>query len=51
MGTDRFKSSRRSVIGSRPKAGVNGAGHRFCFETYQVVEERTYARACTSITD
>lgn len=37
--------------GSRPKAGVNGAGHRFCFETYQVIEERTYARACTSITD
>jgi hypothetical protein len=25
----------------RPKAGVNGAGHRFCFETYQVIEERT----------
>ena len=37
--------------GSRPKAGVNGAGHRFCFETYQVIEERTYARACSSITD
>ena len=36
---------------SRPKAGVNGAGHRFCFETYQVIEERTYARACTSIAD
>ena len=37
--------------GSRPKTGVNGAGHRFCFETYQVIEERTYARACTSIAD
>ena len=39
------------IARSRPKAGVNGAGHRFCFETYQVIEERTYARACTSIAD
>lgn len=36
---------------SRPETGVNGAGRRFCFETYQVIEERTYARACTSIAD
>ena len=41
----------RQLSGSRPKAGVNGAGHRFCFETHQVIEERTYARACTSIAD
>ena len=39
------------IARSRPKAGVNGAGHRFCFEIYQVIEERTYARACTSIAD
>ncbi|MDO2361281.1 hypothetical protein, partial [Mycobacterium avium] len=37
--------------GSRPETGVNGAGRRFCFETYQVIEERTYARACSSIAD
>ncbi|BBX72574.1 hypothetical protein MSHI_04800 [Mycobacterium shinjukuense] len=33
-----------------------GPGHRFCVETYhviedQVIEERTYARACTSVAD
>ena len=38
-------------LGSRPEIGVNGAGRRFCFETYQVIEERTYARACSSIAD
>ncbi|WP_264002367.1 SDR family NAD(P)-dependent oxidoreductase [Mycolicibacter arupensis] len=38
-------------FGSCPETGVNGAGRRFCFETYQVIEERTYARACTSIAD
>src|ERR1700677_4122970 len=36
-------------VRSRPETGVDGAGHRFCFATYQVIEERTYARACTSI--
>ncbi|WP_208618353.1 hypothetical protein, partial [Mycobacterium nebraskense] len=25
---------------SCPETGVNGAGRRFCFETYQVIEER-----------
>jgi hypothetical protein len=47
LGVSRATLYRRS----RPKAGVNGAGRRFCFETYQVIEERTYARACTSIAD
>lgn len=36
---------------SRPKAGVKGAGRRFCFETAKSSKERTYARACTSIAD
>src|SRR6516162_6805752 len=40
-----------SGLRSRPETGVNGAGRRFCFETYQVIEERTYARACSSIAD
>lgn len=46
-----WSSTLSDHVRSCPETGVNGAGRRFCFETYQVIEERTYARACTSIAD